>query len=162
MMTLSVLQHHWDELDYVDSYLNIQKIRFGNRFTYYYELNPLLLQMKIPMFVMQPIVENSIYHGLLDGNSDEGFIRIRIFLEDDHIIISIFDNGRGVPNDQLAQVISSGNNGQDRFMGIALKNIDMRLKLTFGDTYGLSITSREGDWTDVRIRIPIIEDNECQ
>jgi two-component system sensor histidine kinase YesM len=47
-------------------------------------------------------------------------------------------------------------------MGIALKNIDMRLKLTFGDTYGLSITSREGDWTDVRIRIPIIEDNECQ
>jgi len=115
--------------------------------------------MKIPLFVMQPIVENSIYHGLLDGKNDEGFIRIRIFAEEEYIIISIYDNGRGVPQDKLPVVIASGNSEQDLFMGIALKNIDTRLKLTFGDAYGLSISSKEGEWTEVRIRIPIIEDS---
>ena len=145
-----------DELDYVDSYLNIQKIRFGNRFTYRFDLNPLLLQMRMPMFVLQPIVENSIYHGLLDGRSENGFILIRIFQEDGHIVITVYDNGRGVPRNQIPDVIAAGGSGQDRFMGIALKNIDTRLKLVFGDEYGLSISSEEGEWTEVRIRIPVV------
>lgn len=148
-----------DELDYVDSYLNIQKIRFGNRFSYEFHLSPLLLQMKIPMFVMQPIVENAIYHGLIDSSREAGVIVIRIFTEDDRIIISIHDNGRGIPGASLNGVIQGSDGGSDRFMGIALRNIDTRLKLTFGDDSGLSISSVEGEWTEVRIRIPIVEDN---
>lgn len=148
-----------DELDYVDSYLNIQKIRFGNRFTYNFELSPLLLQMKIPMFIMQPIVENAIYHGLIDSNKEKGIILIRIFAENGQIIISILDNGRGIPNSSLAGVIKGREDSKDRFMGIALKNIDTRLKLTFGEGSGLAISSMEGEWTDVRIRVPIVEDS---
>lgn len=148
-----------DELDYVDSYLNIQKIRFGNRFSYRFDLNPLLLQMKIPLFVLQPIVENSIYHGLIDGNSEEGVILIRIFQEFDHIIITVFDNGRGVAADRLPLVIASGSGENDRFMGIALKNIDTRLKLVFGEASGISVSSHEGQWTEIRIRIPIVGDD---
>jgi len=151
-----------DELDYVDSYLNIQKIRFGNRFTYRFDLNPLLLQMRMPMFVLQPIVENSIYHGLLDGRNENGFILIRIFKEDGHIVITVHDNGRGVPRDQIPRVIATGGSGQDRFMGIALKNIDTRLKLVFGDEYGLSINSEEGEWTEVRIRIPVVGEDSTE
>ncbi len=146
-----------DELDYVDSYLNIQKIRFGNRFTYKFEINPRLLQMKIPMFIMQPIVENAIYHGLLDSPKVEGMILIRIFLENDQIIISILDNGKGISRIKLDSIFRETDDHQDHFMGIALKNIDTRLQLTFGENSRLSISSLEGSWTDVRMRIPMIE-----
>jgi two-component system sensor histidine kinase YesM len=146
-----------DELDYVDSYLNIQKIRHGNRFTYKFEINPRLLQMRIPMFIMQPIVENAIYHGLLDSHKTESMILIRIFSEQDQIIISILDNGRGISQTKLDAIFKDADD-QDRFMGIALKNIDTRLKLTFGDNSRLSISSLEGSWTDVRMRIPMVED----
>ncbi|MGI6161816.1 MAG: cache domain-containing sensor histidine kinase [Christensenellales bacterium] len=147
-----------DELDYVDSYLSIQKIRFGNRFSYEFNLDPLLLQMKIPMFVLQPIVENSIYHGLLDGSNEHGIIRISISEHKGDIIISVFDNGKGVPAENLKYVLEQPADKNDIFMGIALRNINKRIKLSFGEKYGLKISSKQGEWTRVDMRIPKVEE----
>ena len=147
-----------DELDYVDSYLSIQKIRFKNRFEYTFELNDFAMQMRIPMFILQPIVENSIYHGLLDKAGDDGLIRIQVDIRDNTIMIRVIDNGKGIPSQNLSKVLLEDHQDDDLIMGIALKNINKRIKITCGEEYGLSIDSKLGEWTCTTIKLPLVED----
>ncbi len=144
-----------DELDYVENYLTAQKIRFGDMFSFEFELDALLLQMKIPRFVLQPIVENSIYHGLMNSGKNNGLIKIKLSRRGHRIDIRVFDNGAGVSPDKIQKILAE-HKGTGKSMGVALSNINKRVKLLFGNDYGIGITSEEGEYTAVDLTIPIV------
>lgn len=158
-----------DEMKSVDAYMKIQQFRFGNRFSVeviYEDCDDSLLRYRVPKLTIQPIVENAIIHGLEDQLSG-GYIKI-IFLESDfNIIIHIIDNGKGVCEDMLSLINESlleGKNtsirGERQSGGIALNNINNRIRLLFGKEYGLHIYSTPNYGTDVEICLPKIEEIE--
>lgn len=144
------------ELEYVESYLIAQKIRFGDVFTFEFDLDVLLLQMKIPKFVLQPIVENSIYHGLMNNNRENGLIRIKLCRRGHRIDIKVYDNGVGIEEDRINKILTNEHKSSGKSMGVALGNINKRIKLLFGKDYGLGISSKPGVCTLVHLTIPII------
>jgi sensor histidine kinase YesM len=144
------------ELDYVESYLTAQKIRFGDIFTFEFDLDVLLLQMKIPKFVLQPIVENSIYHGLMNSKRENGLIRIKLCRRGHRIDITVYDNGVGINEDNINKILTNEHKSSGKSMGVALGNINKRIKLLFGKDYGLGINSKPGACTVIQLTIPII------
>jgi len=144
-----------DEMTYVGAYLSAQKIRFHDLFDYTFELDPLLMQMKIPKFIVQPIVENSIYHGFLEG-SGGGKIRVSVFRRGYRVIIEVYDNGIGIAPENIFPILNNTRKSSDRYMGVAIGNINKRIRLLCGRDYGIGIESRKGDFTKVRLILPII------
>lgn len=145
------------EIEYIENYLSFQKIRFGDRINYtllleegfcpeQYQLLPLLLQ---------PIVENSVIHGL-EGIDENGEIEIHISrFSDEFLKIAIKDNGTGIPKDQLEKLKTNIENpGNFVSSGIGLHNINQRIKLFYGQDYGISISSAQG--TLVTLLLPCI------
>lgn len=144
------------ELDYVESYLTAQKIRFGDVFAFEFDLDVLLLQMKIPKFVLQPIVENSIYHGLMHSKRENGLIRIKLCRRGHRIDITVYDNGVGIDEDRINKILTNEHKSSGKSMGVALGNINKRIKLLFGRDYGLGISSKPGVCTLIQLTLPII------
>lgn len=139
------------ELELVRDYILIQQIRFGERLGFELDIDPARQQLLIPKLTLQPIVENSIRYGL---ETVTGVCRIRITAGDypGGVEIRVEDNGPGLDPEimrklDVGEVLPEGN-------GIGLKNIDTRLRLMFGEEYGLKIESRSGGGTVVRVRIP--------
>lgn len=153
-----------DELKNVSNYFMIQQYRFDNKFSLDIVLeddDESVLDCMIPKLTIQPIIENSIYHGL-ETKMTEGRIEIRITRTHSRIIIIISDNGSGMDEEQLTRLndaLSSGVSGRadsgDRGTGIALPNVHQRIKLYFGREYGLVIRSVEGTGTDVEVTLPV-------
>ena len=104
---------------------------------------------------MQPIVENSILHGILKKKVRSGKINISIKLLDERIIISIKDDGEGMSKETLKNILT--NDSHDEFHGYGIKNINERIKLHYGEEYGLEYNSEPGKGTTVIITIPAIE-----
>lgn len=145
-----------DEMTYVGAYLSAQKIRFHDLFEYTFELDPLMMQMKIPKFIVQPIVENSIYHGFLEGSSSGGIIRVSVFRRGYRVIIEVYDNGVGIAPENIFPILDNTHKSSDRYMGVAIGNINKRIRLLCGRDYGIGIESRKGDFTKVRLILPIV------
>lgn len=146
-----------DELDLVEAYLTAQKIRFGNMFSFTFEIDPLLLQMQIPRFILQPLVENSVYHGFVDcaKNHAHGIIRIVVTRRGHRIDIAIEDNGEGIEKSRIPEILLNERVSSSRYMGIAIGNINRRIKLLCGKEYGIGIRSRVGQGTRVTVTVPI-------
>lgn len=146
-----------DEIENVVTYMKIQQYRFKERFTLniqWDETSAQLLNATIPKLSLQPIIENAINHGFKQKNRDAR-IDIEIVEAKRHINISISDNGAGMDKETLAKIQSGKSVGaRERGSGIAVSNVNDRLKLLFGDEYGLTIESVEGTGTDVYIHIP--------
>lgn len=134
-----------EELDNIKNYIVIQKIRYGNSFDVEYEVDELLLKNKIIKFILQPIVENSIIHGI-DENKENQKIVIKVVEEKENILISIKDNGKGFNSKEKVK--------DNRLSGIGWNNVDERIKLTFGLSYGTTINSEVNKGTIVKIIIP--------
>ena len=145
-----------EEITYVDAYLSSQKIRFGNVFDYEFDLDPFLMQMKIPKFIVQPIVENSIYHGFLDAGRTGGHIRVSLCRQGHRIIIEVYDNGIGIAPEDILPILNNTQKSSDRYMGVAIGNINKRIYLLCGREYGIGIESRRESFTKVQIIVPII------
>lgn len=148
-----------EELNYVIAYLTTQKIRFRNIFDFSLDIDPFVLQMKIPKFILQPIVENSIYHGFIDPKRENGHIDIRIKRRGKNghkIDIEIYDNGIGIEESRIFEVLSNLQKSSDRYMGVAIGNINKRIHLLCGRDYGLGINSRYEHYTKVDITIPVV------
>lgn len=135
-----------EEIDLVNSYLSIEKARFGDRLNIAFNLSENLLRRKIPAFIIQPIVENSVKHGI-SPRPDGGRIEINIKENEGLLSISVFDTGIGMSAQRLEEVISN-------WPGIGLKNVNERLKNFYGDRFGLKIKSKEGICTEVFYKIP--------
>ncbi|TAH72904.1 MAG: HAMP domain-containing protein [Anaerolineaceae bacterium] len=141
------------ELELVEYYLRIQQYRFGERISYNIDVKCNIDFLKIMPLIIQPIVENAFIHGL-ETKEGKGEIRIVVNLTD-RLIIHVIDNGRGMSESKLTEIIESLNdfNKLDR-SHIGLNNVNQRIKLLYGDEYGLYIESRAGEGTSVRIELP--------
>lgn len=143
------------ELEHVQSYLAIQKLRFGDRINYVLELEPGIDPEQIPIMplTLQPVVENAVVHGLetVDG---AGEVRIHIMEVQGQLHIHIKDNGRGMTQEQLKKIMDGINAPRVPKSSIALYNIHQRIRLRYGGEYGVKVESTLGQGTRVCLRIP--------
>jgi two-component system LytT family sensor kinase len=136
-----------EELEAIDEYLDIESIRFGPKLHIEKSIAPDSLDVVVPSMLLQPLVENSIKHGL-SPKIGEGRITIRSFRENDHVIIDVIDNGVGVSPDHANRVNAGG------IGGIGLRNVNERLRVIYGANYQLQLDSVPGEGTCARIVIP--------
>lgn len=144
------------EVKYISNYLLLQKMRYGDRFSMETEISENILSYNLPCFILQPLVENAIIHGFEDVESG-GLIIIRGRKEEDGIIIEVEDNGKGIPEDELENLLSADNRTRGRFSNIGIKNVEERIRLNYGNGFGLEIISKEGEGTIVMLKLPISE-----
>ena len=146
------------ELEHAESYLQIQKYRYKNQFTYEFQADPDCLDYYCNKITLQPIIENAINHGL-DLMVDEGKITVQVCQEGEDILFRVRDNGVGMSAEQVEAILSQS--AGDR-AGIGIKNVDDRLKIYFGPNYGLRITSEPDVGTCVEIRMPKIREGDYE
>jgi len=140
-----------EELEFIDNYLDIEVVRFGReKLRVVKELDPASLDVVVPSMLLQPLVENSIKHGL-SPKVEGGSIFLRSHVRDSRLIIEVEDDGVGMGGAQLEE--SSSWSG----MGIGMANISERLQVLYGDTARMTIDSHEGKGTLIRIRLPLVE-----
>lgn len=137
-----------NELDNIRAYLSIQLTLTDHAFAVLYDLDEELLNVSIPCLILQPLVENSIEHGLMDSRRPSKELHISLYQEDNFCCISICDNGLGIPEDKMKELFSCETDH------IGVKNVYERLKLSYGEGNGLTIESRPDVGTRALIRIP--------
>lgn len=139
-----------EELKNVENYLSIQRVRYSDIFEYDIKAKKDVLDCYIPKLTIQPLAENSIYHGLkLKGSF--GRLSIESCSQENNVIIKISDDGAGIPEEKLLKMLVHDESSRESF---GLTSVDERIKLYFGDEYGLKIESVVGEWTAVTVRIP--------
>lgn len=136
-----------DEIDHVRQYLFIQKQRYGEKLQYEIKELKQYNDYKIPKLILQPLVENAIYHGIKEMNR-QGRIRVSVSENDTQLIVSIYDNGRGFVASETTNATLV------RLGGVGLKNVDQRLHLQFGDAYHMDIQSKQNIYTEIRLYFP--------
>jgi two-component system LytT family sensor kinase len=141
-----------EELEFIDNYLDIEVVRFGrDKLRVVKELDTPSLETMVPSMLLQPLVENSIKHGLA-SKIEGGSIYVRSRLTDSHLIIEVEDNGVGMGSANLLER-PTGLGGT----GIGMANVAERLKVLYGDTARMTIDSHEGKGTLVRLRLPVLQ-----
>lgn len=151
-----------NEITQMKNYISIIKIRFEDRFEVFYDIDEECMENEIVKFTLQPLVENAVNHGL--GNvSSGGLIRIRIKKEGEWVSISIFDNGCGIPKEKLEEINSQIHDTIenpleyiDRYKSLGLMNVNLRLRLFFGEKYHIELFSRETRGTCIYLKIPYL------
>ncbi len=133
-----------EELQFIDDYMGIEMVRFGDKLKYTKEIDPTTVDKLVPSMVLQPLVENSIKHGL-SSKVDGGMIRIRSRLEGGRLFLLVEDDGVGIPEAKLATLFEQG---------IGISNVNERLKVLFGNDYRMSIDSRPAHGTQTEIEFP--------
>lgn len=149
-----------EELAMIKSFIYIQKIRFGNRFEVKYHFPEEILECRVPKMILQPIVENAIFHGI-EPKSGEVLLELAGEISGDMILLTVKDNGMGMDDEKLRMIINSlsakqgliGQN-QDWTLNIGLANVNNRVKLKYGNEYGIIIESEPGLGTEVVIMMP--------
>ncbi|MDY3361407.1 MAG: histidine kinase [Clostridium celatum] len=144
-----------EELKIIDNYIYLQKIRFDQLFTIENMVSDELLSCEIIKMIIQPLIENAIYHGLSEC-SGNGKIIIQGSKVNNNLLLTISDNGIGIPEEKLQDLNDYINDKNHNFNGIALRNINKRLKLNYGENYGLEIFSIEGNGTSMVLTLPLI------
>lgn len=149
------------ELHYIDSYILIMKNRYGERLVYESDIDQSLLMSRVPKLLLQPLIENAIYHGI-DRSRKKGMIHLTIKKgEKDDILIEIMDNGKGLEAEEVILMNQKFKDDKDDYLlgedrrGIGLKNVNGRIKLFFGTEYGLSVESKYEEYTKIKVRIPV-------
>ncbi|GAB7058082.1 MULTISPECIES: LytS/YhcK type 5TM receptor domain-containing protein [unclassified Paenibacillus] len=137
-----------EELDGIKSYLEIEKVRFANRLQVIMEIDESLLNIQLPVLTLQPIIENSIHHGLFP-KMNNCLLSINVCKKGNHVQIRVEDNGIGIHENRLAEIL----NHQTK--GIGFSNIHRRLQSIYGKEYGLYIKSEPGAGTIVTFEIPM-------
>lgn len=137
------------ELQNLAHYFEIQKIRYADRFQVRYEINDELLPFLIPKLILQPVAENAIIHGISENGKSIDII-IRVQQVDNQLYIDITDNGKGFDTN-----LNRDSDHTDKLSGIGVNNVNERIKLHYGDQYGLFISSVVGEGTSCRMIIPI-------
>lgn len=135
-----------EEISFIDDYLAIELVRFGDKLHFRKEIDAKALDLLVPTMILQPIIENSTKHGL--GNKIEGgTITLRVWIEESRLHISIEDDGIGIPESKLATLFERG---------IGVSNVKERLRVLFGPSYQISVHSEVGAGTRTIIQIPAI------
>jgi two-component system LytT family sensor kinase len=138
-----------EELSFIEDYLAIEVVRFGDKLRFEKDVAEDTLDMLVPSMLLQPLVENSIKHGI-GGKVEGGTIRIRTRRGGSRLHLLVEDDGVGIPEEKLATVLDHG---------IGVSNVHERLKVLFGNDYRMWIDSQPGQGTRVRIEVPELETN---
>jgi two-component system LytT family sensor kinase len=141
-----------DELELIDDYLSIEVVRFGNKLKIVKEIDPEALEALVPSMILQPILENSIKHGL-SSRVEGGSIRLRARAADGRLTVTIEDDGVGIPAEVMGDIYHRG---------IGVSNVRERLHVLFGRQYEMKIDSQAGRGTRVEIQIPELKDAKLQ
>ena len=149
-----------DEIRNIENYLLIQQYRYGEKIKVTINIDPNITEVRTPKFILQPIIENALVHGL-DSKIDGGNIRIFGGYDGEDILLTVEDDGVGMPEEVRRNLLNenlrkANDNGKHTHIGIL--NVHKRIRLYFGSNYGLSIHSEEGVGTVVTIRIPSSND----
>jgi len=136
-----------DELSFIEDYLSIEVIRFGEKLRFEKDVAPDALDMLVPSMLLQPLVENSIKHGL-SNKVEGGSIRIAARRSESHLQVTVEDDGVGIPESKLNTLL-------DR--GIGVTNVHERLKVLFGSEYRMWVESQPGHGTRIQIEMPELE-----
>ncbi len=145
-----------DEIEHARSYLIIQKVRYKDRFDFTIEAQQEVLGQKAIKLLLQPVIENAIYHGI-NKLQEKGEIVIKACIENQCIVFMVSDNGYGIKPSVLKDILEKEPKS-DISCGVGLKNVNERIKLTYGEQYGLQILSELDEGTQVFIRLPVNSD----
>ncbi len=138
-----------DEISNIQSYIDIQLMMHDNGFDVEYELDDRIMDYCIPNLLLQPIVENAIDHGIDMNTERKGVIKVSgRYMDEDVIEISVSDNGVGMSEETARQMLTESSKGY------GVKNVNERIKHFYGEEYGITVKSVEGEGTDIIIRIP--------
>lgn len=161
-----------DELANIENYYYIQQFRFGDKlklniqYAFREELDEMeILQYRLPKLTLQPVVENSIYHGI-ERKVGKGHLVIRISATDSRLVIKVSDDGLGMEAEKVRELneklkslsLDDVNPKTDKQGGIAIQNVNNRIKLLFGEEYGIYVYSQKDAGTDVEISLPLVKD----
>ena len=150
-----------EELEIVRSYIRLEQSRFGERIRVREEIPDSVLECYLPVFSLQPIVENAIKHGL-SSKRDGGTLVIRIYESGDFLHMEVEDDGAGIPFTRLREIRQfDGTSAREAAgAGIGLNNVHKRIQVRFGPQYGIQIDSREGEGTTVKVALPLLRKGE--
>ncbi len=144
------------EIAYIRDYINVQEYRYLDKFSITYDIEPEVLDCRLPKMLLQPLVENSLIHGIAPMEG-QGLLSLKGYREAEELRLILTDNGVGIEKEILAHLFER--EGQDHhrgLSGIGFANVDERIKLYFGDAYGLQIESVPGFYTTVVVRLPLV------
>lgn len=141
------------ELEHAISYLAIQNIRFKDKFEFNVNADENLMKYLCPKLSVQPLLENAIYHGM-EGMYEDGEININVYEKENVIYIDVVDNGLGMPAEKIEYIMNNKVVSSKRGSGIGVRNVNERIKLIYGNQYGISIASELDEGTTATITIP--------
>ncbi|MDK2799066.1 MAG: two-component system, sensor histidine kinase YesM [Clostridiales bacterium] len=144
-----------DEIEHIKYYLMIQKIRYSKKLEYEILVDPEILKYRIIKLVLQPLVENAIYHGI-KNLPDGGKIEIKGKQVEGKILLQVVDNGVGIPSQKLQHILENENRSKVKAGGVGIKNVHERIQLYYGEDYGLTFESEEGQGTTVNVWLPAV------
>ena len=144
-----------NEIKYTNEYVNILALRYGDLFDIEWDIDESILSYTIIKICLQPIIENAVYHGIKQKN-DKGLIKIKGLCDDNNIILIVSDDGVGIEKDTLDELNKtlSETSFTNEKSHIGLSNVNQRIKIIFGDSYGIHVESTVGVGTDVYVTIP--------
>ncbi len=144
----------FEEFNLIQNYIYIQKIRYGDKFDFKYEIDEDTNSTRIPQFILQPLIENSINHGH-EFTEIEGKIKLTISKSDNNLLIKIYDNGKGIPDEKLTFIQSNIKSDERTDNCIGLNNVYKRIKLLYGGKASFTIFSEVGKFTEFVILLPL-------
>jgi two-component system sensor histidine kinase YesM len=145
-----------EEIEQARAYLEIKKIRYGNRLSYLLEVDDNLKKHKTIKLILQPFIENAILHGMYNEERELTII-VRAQYIEDYVELTIKDNGMGISEEKLKTLLAKEAPEQK---GYGISNVDKRIKMYFGESFGISFSSTVGVGTSVTLKIPIILKDE--
>ena len=149
-----------EELDVLDSYLYLMKIRYSDGFEVVYDIDETCQDCKVPRLILQPIVENSIVHGLAEKEDDIGHLTVRLKASGDSLIFTVEDDGRGMTEEEIRQLLTHRERAEGDNTSIGVENVLSRLKLNFGSRYGIRMESQPGQYTKTILTIPLMNERD--
>lgn len=149
-----------NELEYVDNYLTIMEYSGSYDFQIVRNIDNDTMELYVPRFILQPIVENAIYHGLSTDISKQGVITIETGIREENLEICIADNGDGMSSEEIQKVLNKKGKNKKSFNGVGIGNVNERIKLCFGEQYGLRYESELGKYTRCIFVLPVVREVE--
>lgn len=142
-----------DEVAFIHNYIRILNFRYFERFSFIFDIKEDTLEYEMPRFILQPLVENAVLHGF-DNNDLNATVKLSIHLQDGELFLCVSDDGRGMPEEKIREILHTDSSSKKSLNKIGLYNVNQRICLTYGEEYAIHIDSKVGCFTKVTIRIP--------
>lgn len=141
----------WQECEYIKQYMKVQTFKMQKQFSVLWDVEPQLWIYRIPKLLLQPIVENSLIHGI--AGMEDGQISVQVSLTEHKVLVRVTDNGKGMPKSTL-NMLNRDRPGYSQFRAVGFSNVKDRVKTIYGESYDVSVSSVEGAFTSVEITLP--------